>query len=60
VRTSGKVTLRFSPFGAQPSHLVNLEDENRRPFGIKWNGLTGVATYAEREFTPQDLRYEPD
>jgi prepilin-type N-terminal cleavage/methylation domain-containing protein len=56
--TSGKATVRFSPFGASQSVIVNLQMDERL-MCTKLNGITGVVTFYEEHQKADELLEAP-
>ena len=56
--TSGKTLVKFSPFGASQSVIVNLR-MGERPMCTKLNGLTGVVTFYEEHQKADELLEAP-
>jgi Tfp pilus assembly protein FimT len=56
--TSGKAVVRFSPYGASQSVIVNLRMDER-PMCAKLNGITGAVSYYEEHQQADELLEAP-
>lgn len=45
IKTSGKVIVRFSPFGFSAGHVIHLKTADHQEISIEINGLTGIPSY---------------
>ncbi|MEK7483319.1 MAG: prepilin-type N-terminal cleavage/methylation domain-containing protein [Planctomycetota bacterium] len=45
VKTSGKMVIRFSPFGFSAGHIVHLQSDDKQEISVEINGLTGIPSY---------------